>query len=82
MVSSENRGARNLTMEWKFHMDRDRHYTGTFSMKHLFMPGKLYLASILSRSNGTYAQKYITSIYISSQSLLVSLDGLIYLQGS
>jgi len=51
-------------------------------MKHLFMPGILYLASILSRSNGMYAQKYITSIYISSQFLLISLDGLTYLQES
>ena len=72
------------TSQWngKFHMDRDRHYTGTFSMKHLFMPGRLYLASIPSRSNGMYAQKHITSIYISSKILLVSLDGLIYLQKS
>jgi hypothetical protein len=62
---------------WKFHIDTDYHYTGTFSMKYLFMPGKLYLASILSRSNGMYAQKCITSI--SSQFLLVSLDKLIYL---
>jgi len=61
-------------------MARDRNYTGTFSMKHLFMSGKLCLDSVLSRSNGMYAQKYITSIYISSQFLLVSLVGLIYLQ--
>lgn len=72
------------TSQWngKFHMDRDRHYTGKFSMKYLFISGTLYLASIPSRSNGMYAQKYITSIYISSQILLVSLDGLIHLQES
>jgi len=51
-------------------------------MEHLFMLGRLYLASILSRSNGMYAHKYITSIYISSQFLLASLDGLIYLKES
>jgi hypothetical protein len=49
------------TSHWngKFHMHIDRDYTGTFSTKHLFMPGKLYLATILRRHSGIYAEKCV-----------------------